>query len=125
MWMCAHGYVLNCGVKDSDGSYQPSRWQGRCVDYAVSTKAGLLSAPSFWAEIFRSLRGELEPWIRGGVKFLHGSNPLIYLKPGGISSEVWRTALARRWQCADAILAATIEEEQYSFKVAGRLRVRL
>ena len=27
MWMCTHGYLVNCAVKDRNGSFQPSRWQ--------------------------------------------------------------------------------------------------
>lgn len=35
MWMCTTGYAFDCAVKERDDSFQPSRWNGRCVDFAV------------------------------------------------------------------------------------------
>lgn len=118
MWMCTAGYVLDCAVKDSDGSNQPSRWQGRCVDNAVATQAGL--------------RDEA---VRGYKVYMANLNlgheaPNFYmapthshLKPDGVSSEVWRTTVARCWQRANAIPVTTAEHEWYILSMLRRRNV--
>ena len=117
MWMCTHGYLVNCAVKDSDGSSQPSRWQGRCVDYALSTQAGLLSAPSYWDDVLSDHKIYMVSLHLGYEEAFNDymAPTKSYLKPDGISSDVWRKPIARYWQHANAISATTTEEEWYSF----------
>ena len=51
MWMCRTGSATLCAVTDEEGAFLPSRWHGRCVDFAISSFSGILHAPSFWEEV--------------------------------------------------------------------------
>ena len=100
--MCTHGYLVNCALMDSDGSSQPSRWQGRRVDYALSTQAGLLSAPSYWDDVLSDHKVYMVSLHLGYEEafneYMVPTRP--YLKPDGASSDVWRKTIARHWQHA-------------------------
>ena len=120
MWMCATGYAFDCAVKARDDSFQPSRWNGRCVDFAVSTHAGLLSTPMYWTDV---LSDHKVYGVNLTIRCEEASNFYMaptrsYLKPEGVSADVWRKTISRHWMQTSPIPATTTEEEWYSFNAA-------
>lgn len=120
MWMCATGYAFDCAVKARDDSFQPSRWNGRCVDFAVSTHAGLLSTPMYWTDV---LSDHQVYGVNLTIRCEEASNFYMaptrsYLKPEGVSADVWRKTISRHWMQTSPIPATTTEEEWYSFNAA-------
>ncbi len=76
--------------------------EGRRVDYALSTQAGLLSAPSYWDDVLSDHKVYMVSLHLGYEEaFNEYMVPTSsYLKPDGVSSDVWRKTIARHWQHA-------------------------
>ena len=91
--------------------------KGRCIDYALSTQAGLLSAPSYWDDVLSDHKVYMVTLHLGYEEAFNNyiAPTRSYLKPEGISSDVWRKTITRHWQHGIAIPVTTTEEEWYSF----------
>ena len=120
MWMCRTGSATLCAVTDEEGSFLPSRWHGRCVDFAISSFSGILHAPSFWEEVLSDHK-VFEMCLDIGFNVAGGecvAPTRSYLKPTGVSTTAWRETIAHFWQHTDAIQTTTTEEEWYTFNAA-------
>lgn len=69
-----------CGVKE-EGLFVPSRFKGRCVDYAIAAGQSILSSPAY-----------------GHVK-LSGKMVTFQLRLPGFFEPAWKTAWRPRYEC--------------------------
>ena len=127
MWMCRTGSATLCAVTDEEGSFLPSRWHGRRVDFAISSFSGILHALSFGDEVLSDHK-VFEMCLDIGFNVAGGecmAPTRSYLEPNGVSTTAWRETIAHFWQYTEAIQNTTTEEEWYTFNAAVEECIRV
>lgn len=120
LWLCTAGNAIPCAVCNNDGDYIPSRWEGRCVDYAIASRCGELHFPSYWTEklsdhkIFQvTVEGDLrnaDNWYIAPTR--------SYIKPDNVSVNQWRSTIEQLWLDTLPIPVTSTEEEWYIFNTS-------
>ena len=102
------------------GMTPSNRADGMGVVLTLQSHAGLLSTPMYWTDV---LSDHKVYGVNLTIACEEASNFYMaptrsYLKPEGVSADVWRKTISRHWMQTSPIPATTTEEEWYSFNAA-------
>ncbi len=112
--------MLPCAVCNSDGDHIPSRWEGRCVDYAIAARYGVLHSPSYWKGKISdhkicemTVQGDLrkaDNWYMAPTR--------SYVERDNVPTNQWRSTIEQLWFDTLSIPVTSTEEEWYTFNAS-------